>query len=212
MTKKLFISVEGIDGAGKDTQLYRLIEALKSKKLPFGDKYSTIWLTREPTKLTEPGRTISRLLKEKEVSGEETSRYFTSDRKEHSRIIEQMLEHSFVLISRYDLSTLAYQMTQGQDFEKLYEMHEYGSENGTLIPDLTLVFDLPVEVALQRIGSRNEGQEFFEKEEFMTKLYDNIHFCVEQLKGRGRKVIVVDANQTRDEVTAEMIKKINEEF
>ena len=214
MSKNYFITFEGIDGSGKDTQLFELLKQIKENdNYPFGDKYSTIWVTREPTKITNKGIEISRLLKTKEgMTGEQATELYTSDRKQHSRIIEQILSHSHVLCSRYDVSTLTYQVSQGMDFEDLYEIHDYGSDNGSLIPDLTLVFDLPAEVAAKRVESRGGDKEFFEEIEFQKKVKRNQDFCVKKLRDKGRKIVVINADQSVGEVTEEMLEKIYEEL
>ncbi len=211
MEKTYFISFEGIDGCGKDTQLFKLIEIIKEDDgHPFGNKYSNIWVTREPTKITAPGIKISNLIRERSVTGEEATKYYIEDRKEHTKIIKDFLKHSHVFTSRYDLSTLSYQMTQGIDFEDLYNKHEYGQEEGCMIPDLTIVFDLPVDVAFERMGNRNSQEECFEKRDFQEKLKTNLDYAIKKLKEKdGRKIIIINANQPIEKVTEEMIEKIS---
>ncbi len=211
MVKKLFITFEGIDGCGKDTQLNQLVvEARKDNNYPFGNKYSTIWITREPTQLTDSGKEIGRRIREEDVSAEDATRLYVQDRVEHSRIIESMLHHSYVFTSRYDLSTLAYQMTQGMDFETLYSMHNYGEKNGTLIPDITLVFKLDEEEANKRISNRSEIKECFEKRDFQQKLTSSLNYCIDELRKRGRTILEINANQTPENVTKEMLDKISQ--
>lgn len=209
--KTYFIAFEGIDGCGKDTQLHKLVEAIKEDdNYPFGNKYSNIWVTREPTKITISGETIAKLLREKEVSGKDAANYFVKDRIEHSKMIKDILKHSHVLISRYDLSTLSYQMTQGMSFDELYNMHKYGKEEGCIIPDITLIFDLPVKIAFERMAKRNSETEFFEKVEFQNKLKENLSFCIKELEKRDkRKIIIINANQSKENVTKEMNEKIS---
>ena len=209
--KTYFIAFEGIDGCGKDTQLQKLIPILKEDDgVPFGDKFSNIWLTREPTRFTEAGREILQAIRERDVSAQEAATLFVGDRIEHSQIIRDVLKHSHVLTSRYDLSTLAYQMTQGMSFDELYDMHKYGDE-GCLIPDLTIVFDLPVDTALERMSGRDSQVEIYENKEFMDKLYEKLDFCINELRERdGRKILVVDASKSVEEVTEEMVKGISE--
>lgn len=211
MEKNYFITFEGIDGSGKDTQMYQLIQAIKEdNNYPFGNKYSTLWATREPTRITEAGRTISRLIRERQVTGEEATHYYVTDRKQHSKIIRDILKHSHVISSRYDLSTLSYQMAQGMDFDYLYNLHDYQSGDGALVPDITLVFDLPVEVAFERTNSRKECVECFENVEFLKKARETLLICVEKLRAKGRTVLVINANQPVELVTKEMIEKIAE--
>jgi len=208
--KNYFIAIEGIDGSGKDTQLTNLMDEIRSDNNElFGNKYSNIWITREPTKITESGKNISQLLKGEEMSKEEATKLFISDRIEHSEIIRKILNHSHVLSSRYDLSTLTYQMSQGMKFNDLYKLHNYTSKNGALIPDLTIVFDLPVDIALERIGGRDSDRECFEKKDFLQKTRENTFYCIEKLKKLdNRKILIVDGNQNQIKVKTEMINGI----
>lgn len=211
MEKTYFVSFEGIDGSGKDTQLHRLTEIIREdNNKPFGNKYSNIWITRNPTKITKAGIKISNLIRERDVSGEEATELFVEDRREHTQTIKEVLKHSHVLISRYDLSTLSYQMTQGVDFEKMFDMHKFGEEDGCIEPDITIVFDIPVDVAIERTKGRESAQECFEKKEFQSKIKKNLDYSIEELRKKGRKIIIVNANQDVDKVTQEMVKKIEE--
>lgn len=209
--KNYFITFEGIDGCGKDTQLFRLAKAIKDRAIKgIGSKYDNFWITREPTMITEAGRTISRLIKGESVTKEDATKGFIGDRIEHSQIIKQQLTHSHVLCSRYDFSTLTYQMVQGMDFETLYKMHKFNQKNGALIPDITIIFDLPAEVAFQRIKQRGEKLEvLYEKIDFLSKIVDCQNECIEKLKKSGRTIVLVDATLPIDGVTEDMITKIN---
>ncbi len=209
--KKYFITFEGIDGSGKETQRTMLLEAMRDDSGSFyGDKYSTFWLTREPTRITEPGREISELMRQRDVTKEEATNLFIADRKKHTRMIEDMMKHSHVLCSRYDLSTYAYQMTQGMDLDDLYLRHNYGSPDGARIPDITLVFDLPADVAYGRTSKRDSKKECFEVPEFQCILKDNQDYCIDWLRKKdGRTIIVVDANQPIEDVTEEMLDKLS---
>ena len=206
--KNLFITFEGIDGCGKDTQVFKLAEAIK---LNLSDKYANIWLTREPTNITKEGIEISKKIKKK-ISGVEASKLFIKDRQKHSKIISFYLKTSFVLCSRYDISTLSYQMVQGVDFETLYNMHEYKKE--TLIPDITIIFDLKVCEALNRVKKRDKKLEFFEEENFQNKVKENINFCISELKKRQNKRIFIriDASQNIEEVTRNLVEKLKKFF
>ncbi len=209
--RNLFITFEGIDGSGKDTQLYRLAEMIREDNDLFGDKYSNIWITREPTKMTEPGREISRLLKTRHVGLEEATRYFIEDRLAHTQIIRQELENSHVLCSRYDLSTLTYQYAQGMPLERLYDMHKYDEEDGTLIPDVTLFFDLTAEEAAKRMSKRRSEKEYFETLDFQKDVRKKSYEVMDYLSDRdGRKIVVVDANQPIDDVADEMYHKLKD--
>lgn len=210
--RQYFISFEGMDGCGKDSMLFALTKAMRADNNGvIGNKFSHIWIAREPTRLTEHGKKIARLIRERDVSPEEASALFIADRQAHSRIIEEQLKHSHVLISRYDLSTLAYQLSDSLSFEQLYESHKYNQPDGTLIPDLTFVFDLPPEVAMARMDNRKEIVECFENLPFQKQVRKNLHYCIEQLRKKdGRAIAVINANQPIEQVEQEMINAIKE--
>ncbi len=206
--KNVFFSFEGIDGSGKDTLIEYCVHLIKSDPEIFGDKYSNIWVTREPTKITKAGKELAKKLKEGFNSGLEAALLFVEDRIQHSKIIKEMLNHSHVLCSRYDLSTLAYQKTQGVGFEELCKMHKYGQEEGTLLPDLTIYIKVDPEIAIKRVYKRKEDKEVFEKLDFQTKLVENYDFVINELQKRGRKILVLDGNQSLERVKNEFRSKL----
>lgn len=208
--KNYFITFEGIDGCGKDTQLFRLAKAIKDGVIPgIGSKYDNFWITREPTMITKPGRTISRLIKGQSVSKEDATKGFIHDRIAHSKIIRDQLKHSHVFCSRFDFSTLTYQMVQGVDFETLYKLHKFDCKDGALIPDITIIFDLPAKTAFERIVKRGDKLlEVYETLEFLTKIVDCQNQCIDNLKKLGRNIVVVDASLSIDGVTEDMLNKL----
>jgi dTMP kinase len=209
--KTYFISFEGIDGSGKDTQLFALAQAIKEDdNYPFGNKYSNIWITRNPTKITPSGVEISELIRSQDVDGKTASRLYIKDRIEHTQYIKEVLKHSHVLTSRYDVSTLTYQLAQGEDFDELYEMHNFEEEIGCIFPNVTVVFEIPAEVSFERISSRGEQTECFEKLDFQKKLVASQKYCVERLLEKGRKIILVNSNQSIEKVTKEMLEKLDQ--
>jgi dTMP kinase len=209
--KNLFITFEGIDGSGKDTQMHNLIKHIRGNKEIFGDKYTNITVTREPTKYSKWGREISEKLKEdKFLSVKETTNLYIKDRIEHTKLIKEQLKTSFVLCSRYDLSTLSYQMTQGEIFDNLYNFHKYNEINGCLIPDITIVFLVNPEEGFRRAKKRGEKKEFFEKLEFQKLISKNLDFCINEIKKRQkkRKVIIINANNSIENIELELVEKL----
>ncbi len=208
----VFITFEGIDGSGKDTLIEHCIHLIKSRPEVFGDKYSNIWITREPTKITCAGKKLAQKLKHGFASKFEAAQLFVEDRIEHSNIIKQILPYSHVLCSRYDLSTLAYQKTQGLDFEELYNMHRYNESKGTLIPNLTIYIKTDPHIAFKRIHkrneNRNENREIFETLDFQIELSKNYDFVIEKLRKRGREVITINGNTELEEVKKELRKAL----
>ncbi len=209
--KNYFITFEGIDGSGKDTQLFRISEAIKDDDNGFiGNKYANVWLTREPTKITESGKLISDLIRKGNVSPEKSSSLFIKDRIEHSETIRNILKHSHVLCSRFDMSTFAYQGSQGEDLQKLYEMHKFHEEKGSITPDITLIIDVPAEIAYKRISNRKEKIECYETLEFLKEAEIWYKKVAEFLRERGRNIIIINGNQDVEFVTKEIINKIKE--
>ncbi len=188
-----FIVFEGLDGCGKDTQLFKFVEFLKDR-----NKYLNIWVTREPTMITDAGRCINRLLREGRLSPDDALELYVKDRVEHSKIIEKILKHSWVVCSRYDISTYVYQMVQGFSFEEIERLHR-----GIRVPDIVVFFKAPVEVLLSRIDDRG-GREFFERRDFLEKAYKMSEFVIDKLSDE-RKILVVDGNKSINDVFSEMI-------
>ncbi len=221
MNKPLFITFEGVDGSGKGTQLEKIISVIKNNTNNFiGNKYTPIWISREPTKLTSSGRKISEGIIKGGISGEEASKLFITDRIEHTTqyIIPRLKEGNIVLVDRYDISTYAYQMAQGMNFDILYHMHNYAYDifdmknDGTIVPDITIIFHIPVDVAMDRINKRNETLEQFEVNSFQHKVKYTHELAVTKIREKqpNRKIIWVNANQSIENVTKEMVNKIQD--
>lgn len=216
----IFITFEGIDGAGKGTQLTKLFDLIINDENGFlGNKYSTVWRSREPTKLTESGTYIAKKIRSEEgATLEEAAEFFIKDRIEHTQefILPSLARGDFVLVDRYDISTLSYQITQAavenksMTLDELYHKHNYGSE-GTIIPNLTLVFDVPAQEGMRRMGNRAGIKEQYEQLSFQEELVKNQEKVLQYLseKQPTRQIIRINANQSPGAVTEEMIDKIN---
>jgi len=145
LTKKgVLIAVEGIDGAGKTTQAYLLVEKLK--KLGVKAEYTT-----EPTygRVGDILRLHVARMKKREPIYE--ALLYTADRFEHvKRVIQPKIRRGIVLVSdRYVYSTLAYQGAAGLDERWLRELNFFAPK-----PNLTIYIDVPPEKSLRRITGR----------------------------------------------------------
>lgn len=192
--------IDGLDGCGKGTQVKLLAEFIFDS-----DKKNHVFLTREPYN-SEYYAQIRRLLKEginPEDNAELLTDLFVKDRKIHSELIEDFLNRGvYVVCDRYKYSTLAYQQTQGMPLEKLLEMHRE-----VLIPDLTIIIDLPAEIVLERIVKDNQRshKEVFEQKGFQEELRRNFLALPAILP--DEKIVVIDGDKPKDEVF-ESIKEI----
>ncbi len=152
-----FITFEGIDGAGKSSHVNWLAETLRQRGL-------TVQVTREPggTPLGEKLREL--LLNEPMHLETETLLMFAARREHIARVIEPALARGeWVVCDRFSDATWAYQGGgRGLDKAKFLALEHWVLEH--LQPDLTLLFDLPLEVARERIVLANRSLDRFEQE------------------------------------------------
>lgn len=144
------ITLEGVDGSGKSTQMRILAEQLALKKY---DVITTI----EPggTPLGKSLRAIF-LETEEEITPRAELLLFAADRAQHVKLlIEPALDEGKIVISdRFADATFAYQGAgRGFSEETVNQVIELATEG--LKPDLTIFFDVPVSKALGRTGSRS---------------------------------------------------------
>ncbi|MFV3416108.1 dTMP kinase [Pseudomonas nitroreducens] len=161
----LFITLEGPEGAGKSTNREYLAERLRERGIE-------VQLTREPggTPLAERIREL--LLDpsdEKMAVDTELLLVFAARAQHIAEVIRPALERgAVVLCDRFTDATYAYQGGgRGLPVERIAQLESF--VQGGLRPDLTLVFDLPVEIGLSRAAARGrldrfeqEGRAFFD--------------------------------------------------
>ncbi len=154
------IVIEGIDGTGKSTQASMLADALRKEGHEVVQSF-------EPTN----GR-WGRQLRESATTGrltiEEELDYFLKDRRQHVEelIAPTIARGGIVVLDRYYFSSMAYQGARGIDPASIREKNEVFAPQ----PDILLILDLPVDVALERIGVRDGEANEFEKRE-------SLQFC-----------------------------------
>jgi len=148
-----FITIEGVEGAGKTTQAARLADTLRRDGCE-------VVLTREPGG-TELGRSLRTLLLDESSlapTPETELLLYLADRAEHvQRLIRPALEKGAVVIAdRFSDSMIAYQgHGRGVDIETVRRLDDFA--RGGIEPGLTVVLDLPPEEGLQRIRSTRSG-------------------------------------------------------
>jgi len=157
----VFITIEGVEGSGKSTQLLRLSERLRHLALP-------VVVSKEPGG-TALGRELRRLLLERHPSGETWCPeaellLFYADRAQHleSVIRPALAEGKVVLVDRFEDSTRAYQGASGVAESSMDRLNELVLRG--LKPHLTVMLDMDPEASLQRVEVRNLalGAEFAE--------------------------------------------------
>ncbi|MEP6851054.1 MAG: dTMP kinase [bacterium] len=148
-TGGVLIAFEGGEGAGKSTQIALLAEALRAEG-------ATVTVTFEPG-ATEAGRHIRQILLEGDETLDERAEalLFAADRAHHvARVIRPALDRGeIVLTDRFVDSSLAYQGAgRALSPEEIRRLSRWAI--GPLVPDLTVVLDVPVEVGLARASGR----------------------------------------------------------
>lgn len=190
MTGKL-ITLEGMDGAGKSTHIPAIVHLLQS------NGYDVV-STREPGG-TSLGERLRELLLHEEMHPETEALLMFAARREHiNQVILPALDRGAVVLSdRFTDASFAYQCgARGVDVEKMNVLEHWVQE--TLQPDLTLLFDVPVEVSMERLSKAREPDKF-EREsfEFFTNIRKAYLLRAEQYPQRFR---VINANRPLEEV------------
>lgn len=186
-----FITLEGMDGAGKSTHIPSIIAALQARGIE-------VISTREPggTHLGEQLRQI--LLHETMHAETETLLMFAARREHIATVIEPALTRcAYVLSDRFTDATYAYQCgAKGVDVAKIQALEKW--VQAILQPDLTLLFDVPVEVSMQRLAAAREPDKFErETADFFTRIRQAYLKRAEENPARFR---IIDANQPLENV------------
>lgn len=191
----LFISIEGIEGAGKSTQLAFIQRYLS-------ENGKQLKVTREPggTELGEAIRTLLLTPTETGMAVDTELLLMFSARAEHvAQVIKPALNRGeWVLSDRFTDATFAYQGGgRGIDQQRINELAQW-TLNG-LQPDLTLLFDLPVELGQQRVLSRNQGVDRFEQEK--VDFFQKVRNCyLQRAEKEPERIKIIDASQSIAEI------------
>ena len=194
-TNTRFIVFEGIDGAGKTTQINLLCERL-------GKLGIICKTTAEPTDMPS-GKEIRRALSgELKKTPLEMAEMFACDRALHNTHeetgINKMQKDGFTVISdRYYYSSLAYQgAALGYD-----TVAKLNLENPDIkMPDICIFLDLSPEKSLERIGERGEAKEIYENFDYLTRTRAMFFDVFDRLKERGERITVIDASGSVEDV------------
>ncbi len=160
LSEGILIVLEGIDGAGKTTQINRLAEVYE------GEGFAVV-VGKEPTDQSRWGIQIRSSARDGRLGPEEETEAFIADRRQHvAAVIRPALEAGkIVLLDRYYLSTVAYQGVRGIDPVGLLERNEEFAPQ----PDVAVILEVSPEVGLSRIASRGDSQTHFERRELLAR-------------------------------------------
>lgn len=157
-----FIVLEGIDKAGKDTQLYFIEKYFRKNGINFRS-------FKEPTDKSSYAKKIKQILnkKEKFPGSKEFQKLMILDRKWDlkNQIIPNLKKGTNVILVRYQISTHFYGIASGVRKKFLEE-----NSKNFIEPDLIIVLKIPAKEAIRRQKLEKENPQYFEKFKFLQKV------------------------------------------
>lgn len=193
-----FITFEGPEGAGKSTQIKRLAEKLESARCD-------VVLTREPGGAPEAEALRVLLLdKDRRWSPTAEALLMNAARDAHvrARITPALNAGKVVLCDRFSDSTIAYQVGADESFLRTLQ-----SAVVPHLPDLTLLFDLPVEVGLARAEARGAADRFEVKGEAYHRTVRERFLAIAAKE--PERVVVIDAEASVEAVEKAVTEAVN---
>ncbi|WP_295596278.1 dTMP kinase [uncultured Methanobrevibacter sp.] len=183
-TNFMYIVFEGIDGAGKSTQIQLLKEWLEANGLE-------VEALVEPTD-SEIGKLIRKILQRSDATTDRVQKtlglLFAADRM---LITDKLSDDKKVILSdRSFISSLAYQ----EPADWIVELNKYAKK-----PDLVLFLDLDVKTSV----SRTTGEDEFENEEFLTQVKTNYLEIINDFNH-----VIIDANNGINKVSSDVKKAV----
>lgn len=192
-----FITFEGIDGAGKSSQIAALVTYLEGKG-------RVVEQTREPGG-TELGERLRELLLHQPMHLETEAMLMFAARSEHlaARIRPALQSGRWVVSDRFSDATYAYQVGgRGLDAAKFAALEQWVHPG--FQPDLTLVFDLSPERAAQRLAGTGNVPDRFELER--RDFFERVRYAyLERAKADPSRIRVIDADRDPATIRAEML-------
>jgi dTMP kinase len=202
MSAGRFLTVEGIEGVGKTTQVARLTATLRDRGIAHV-------VTREPggTPLAEEIRNLVLTARAEPLSPTAELLLMFAARAVHlhNHIEPNLLAGRWVLCDRFTDATYAYQGGgRGMDLESIAQLERM--VQGARRPDLTLLLDAPVEAALLRARQRNASavQDRFESERLGFFVRVRAAY-LERAAAEPQRIAVIDAAQSADAVFSQIV-------
>lgn len=187
-----FITLEGMDGAGKSTHIPMMLELLARSG-------REVVSTREPGG-TPLGESLREILLHDDMHVETETLLMFAARAEHLQqvILPALARDAIVLSDRFTDASYAYQCgARGLAIEKMQVLEQW--VQGHLQPDLTLLFDVPVEVSLQRLANARTPDKFeAQGAAFFAQLRHQYMARAAQFPSRFR---VIDAHRSLEAVS-----------
>ena len=191
-----FVTLEGIDGAGKSSHLAWLLDWLRGRG-------HEVLATREPGG-TPLGEALREIVLHRPMHLETEALLMFAARREHieTLIRPALTAGRWVVSDRFTDATFAYQGGgRGLAKERIAVLEQW--VHGDLQPDLTLLFDLPPQVALQRLAGTGNAPDRFEREqaEFFFRVREAY---LDRARCNPGRIRLIDASRTPEEVKIQL--------
>lgn len=206
MTGK-FLTLEGTEGAGKSTNLRYIQQQLENKGIE-------VVITREPggTPVGEAVRGVLLNTEFGEMHSDTELLLMFAARNQHlqEKIIPALEAGKWVISDRFTDASYAYQGgARGLPFERIAEIENWVQQG--FFPDMTFVFDLPIEEGMKRVASRGEATDRFEQEkkDFFEKVRQTY---LQRADGAPQRYAVLDAGQDLENVQTQIDQVLEQLF
>ncbi len=197
----LFLTLEGVDGAGKSTHVQWMVDTLTSRGV-------TVLCTREPGG-TPIGEKLRELLLHEAMTLECETLLMFAARAEHVRsVIEPALASgSWVVCDRFTDATFAYQ-GGGRELgtAKIEALERWVHPD--LQPDVTWLFDVPLEVARERLNRTRDKDRF--EQEAETFFLRTRQVYLDRAASQAQRFRVIDSTQPIDAIRTELSQQLNQ--
>ncbi|MDB4749766.1 dTMP kinase [Rubripirellula sp.] len=195
----MFITLDGIDGVGKSTQIERLINYLEQQG------HETL-LVRDPG-TTEIGARLRQILLQSdlELHRRTEAMLFMASRCEMVETILRpaIAEGKTVISDRFLLANVVYQSVGDKvSPDLLWQMGRLA--NGGLTPDMTILLDMPAQRSMERIGNETDRMES-RGVDYMEAVRQGF---LQQLPHSSQSTAIINADQSPDDVSREMLASV----
>lgn len=199
MTGK-FLSIEGIEGAGKSTQLRFIEQYLVEQGI-------SVVVTREPggTPLGEQIRKVLLTPQTVSMTVDTELLLMFAARVEHvqQKILPALARGEWVLTDRFVDASFAYQGAGRQiAFERIQHLADWALQG--VKTDITFLFDLPVAVGQQRVLQRGKAKDRFEQEK--TDFFEKVRSCyLKRAEAEPQRLKIIDANKSVSQIQQQLV-------
>ncbi|WP_202753127.1 dTMP kinase [Bathymodiolus thermophilus thioautotrophic gill symbiont] len=200
MQKGKFITIDGVEGAGKSTQIDFICQYLT-------DKGINVVLTREPggTEVGEKIRTLLLSNSTGKMHADTELMLMFAARNEHiqNKIIPTLNQGDWILSDRFTDASYAYQGGgRGLDIARIAQLEQWVLRS--FAPDMTLLLDIPVDIGMRRVESRGEKDRIEQESlDFFNRVRNSYIARSEQYPER---IKLIDASQNVENISNEIQK------